>query len=115
LSFQILLAMIIGIVVGKLMGQSASVFAPLGALFIQLIKMLVVPLVFVSIVSGAASLGATQSAGRIGVTTIIYVFGTTFLAVLVAFAAGEFFRPRDSLETIRAFFPEQNYSQPVEK
>jgi len=107
--------MIIGIVVGKLMGQSASVFAPLGALFIQLIKMLVVPLVFVSIVSGAASLGATQSAGRIGVTTIIYVFGTTFLAVLVAFAAGEFFRPRDSLETIRAFFPEQNYSQPVEK
>ncbi len=117
LSFQILLAMIMGIVVGKLMGQSASVFAPLGALFIQLIKMLVVPLVFVSIVSGAASLGATQSAGRIGVTTIIYVFGTTFLAVLIAFAASEFFRPGAgiSLETIRAFFPEQNYSQPVEK
>lgn len=117
LSFQILLAMIIGIVVGKLMGESASVFAPLGALFIQLIKMLVVPLVFVSIVSGAASLGATQSAGRIGVTTIIYVFGTTFLAVFVAFAAGEFFQPGTgiSLESIRAFFPEQNYSQPAEK
>jgi len=79
LSFQILIAMLIGIVVGKLMGASANMFAPLGTLFIQLIKMLVIPLVFVSIVSGAASLGTTKSAGRIGITTdrksiCVYVF-----------------------------------------
>ena len=97
LSFQILLAMILGIVVGKIMGDTAGMFAPLGSLFIQLIKMLVVPLVFVSIVSGAASLGATQSAGRIGITTIIFVFFTTFLAVLVAFAAANIFKPGTGL------------------
>ena len=37
LSFQILLAMIIGIIVGKIMGDDAGMFAPLGSLFIQLI------------------------------------------------------------------------------
>ncbi len=112
LSFQILLAMILGIVVGKIMGDTAGMFAPLGSLFIQLIKMLVVPLVFVSIVSGAASLGATQSAGRIGITTIIFVFFTTFLAVLVAFAAANIFKPGTglSIDAIREFFPVQNYS-----
>lgn len=71
LSVRILIAMVLGIVVGRLMGESASVFTPLGTLFIQLIKMLVVPLVFVSIVSGSASLGATNSAGRIGIITIL--------------------------------------------
>lgn len=117
LSFQIILAMIIGIVVGKIMGQSASVFAPLGNLFIQLIKMLVVPLVLISIISGAASLGATQSAGKIGFVTIVYIFATTFLSVLVAFALGNFFQPGSgiSIESIRAFFPEQNYDQEVAK
>lgn len=112
LSFQILLAMILGIVVGKIMGDTAGMFAPLGSLFIQLIKMLVVPLVFVSIVSGAASLGATQSAGRIGITTIIFVFFTTFLAVLVSFAAANIFKPGTglSIDAIREFFPVQNYS-----
>ena len=119
LSFQILLAMILGIIAGKIMGESASVFAPLGDLFIQLIRMLVVPLVFVSIFSGAASLGTTRSAGRIGIITIAYVFTTTFIAVLIAIFAGELFRPGAgiSLESIRAFFPEQadnNVSQKME-
>jgi Na+/H+-dicarboxylate symporter len=117
LSFQILLAMVIGVVVGKLMGSEASVFAPLGSLFIQLIKMLVVPLVLISIISGAASLGASSSAGKIGVATLFYVFGTTFLAVLIAFAGGEFFRPGAglSLEAIKAFIPAGDYSQTPEK
>ena len=64
LGWWILVAMIAGIVAGIVMGGKASVFAPLGTLFIQLIKMLVVPLVGVSIISGAASLGSSRSAGR---------------------------------------------------
>ena len=54
LGFWILVAMVAGVVVGVAMGGDAKVFAPLGALFIQLIKMLVVPLVGISIVSGAS-------------------------------------------------------------
>ena len=47
IGMQVVIAMIIGAAVGALMGESAAVFAPLGAIFIHLIKMLVVPLVAV--------------------------------------------------------------------
>ncbi len=70
LGFWILVAMLLGIVVGIFMGNDASVFAPFGALFIQLIKMLVVPLVAVSIIAGAATLGGSRSAGKIGAVSI---------------------------------------------
>jgi Na+/H+-dicarboxylate symporter len=111
LSFQILLAMVIGIVVGKILGVQATVFAPLGTLFIQLIRMLVVPLVFISIVSGAASLGATKSAGRIGIVTIGYIFGTTLIAVLLAMFIGGIMKPGSgiAIETIHAFLPSETY------
>lgn len=117
LSFQIFVAMLIGILAGKLMGASSHMFAPLGTLFIQLIKMLVIPLVFVSIVSGAASLGTTRSAGRIGMITLFFVFATTFLSVFVAFGFGEWLKPGAgiSLESIRSFFPLQQYTETPHK
>ncbi|MCP3702210.1 MAG: cation:dicarboxylase symporter family transporter, partial [Alteromonas sp.] len=54
---QVVIAMIIGTAVGAFMGESAEMFAPLGAIFISLIKMLVIPLVAVALISGAAGLG----------------------------------------------------------
>ena len=66
IGFQVVVAMILGALVGALMGEQATVFAPLGTLFIQLIKMLVIPLVAVAILSGAANLGASPAAGKIG-------------------------------------------------
>lgn len=98
LGLWILIAMAVGIVVGALMGPSASIFAPLGSLFIQLIKMLVVPLVAISIISGAATLGDSKSAGRIGVISIAYILLTTLVAVLLAIGAGELFRPGAGLD-----------------
>ena len=93
LGWWILVAMIAGIVAGIVMGEKASVFAPLGMLFIQLIKMLVVPLVGVSIISGAASLGSSRSAGRIGIVSIGYIMLTTIIAVVIAIAAALIFKP----------------------
>ena len=75
------------------MGEGAAMFAPLGTLFIQLIKMLVVPLVAVSIVSGAATLGGSRSAGKIGVVSIGYILLTTVISIVIAIAAGLIFKP----------------------
>lgn len=97
LGFWILVAMVAGIAVGAVMGQGASVFAPLGTLFIQLIKMLVVPLVAVSIISGAASLGSSRSAGKIGVVSIGYILLTTVLSIVIAIVCGLLFKPGASL------------------
>ena len=93
LGFWILIAMLFGIVVGIYMGSDASVFTPLGTLFIQLIKMLVVPLVAVSIISGAATLGGSRSAGKIGFVSIGFIMITTLISVILALFAGEIFKP----------------------
>ena len=93
LGFWILVAMAAGIVVGVSMGESAAMFGPLGTLFIQLIKMLVVPLVAVSIISGAATLGGSRSAGKIGVVSIGYIMLTTVISIVIAIAAGLIFKP----------------------
>lgn len=117
LSIQILVAMVAGIIVGRLMGEPAAMFAPLGTLFIQLIKMLVVPLVFVSIVAGSASLGATNSAGKIGLVTILYILATTVVSVTIAFLVGAWLQPGSGIpvEMIRSFIPTETYSLQTEK
>lgn len=96
--FWIIIAMIIGIVVGVQMGDSASMFKPLGDLFIQLIKMLVVPLVLVSIISGAAALGETKSAGLIGFVSIGFMMVTTIISIVLALTLGEIFQPGASID-----------------
>ena len=93
LGLWILVAMIAGVAVGAIMGDEAKIFAPLGSLFIQLIKMLVVPLVGISIISGAASLGSSRSAGKIGFTSIGYILLTTVISIVIAIVAGLIFKP----------------------
>ena len=85
--------MVAGIAVGAIAGESAKMFAPLGTLFIQLIKMLVVPLVAISIISGAASLGGSRSAGKIGVVSISYIMLTTVISIIIAIIASLIFKP----------------------
>ena len=98
LGVWIIIAMAIGIVVGIIMGPEASMFKPLGDLFIQLIKMLVVPLVLVSIISGAAALGETKSAGLIGGLSIGYMMVTTVISITIALLLGVIFEPGTNLE-----------------
>ena len=97
LGFWILVAMVAGVVAGVVMGEGASVLTPLGTLFIQLIKMLVVPLVAISIISGAASLGSSRSAGKIGVVSIGYILLTTVISIVLAIIAGLIFKPGEGL------------------
>ena len=99
LGIWIIIAMIVGIVVGIFMGEDASIFKPMGDFFIQLIKMLVVPLVFISIISGAAALGETKSAGLVGGLSIGYMMLTTVIAISVALGLSVIFQPGTSIES----------------
>jgi Na+/H+-dicarboxylate symporter len=98
IGFQILIAMILGTIVGVMMGEGASVFAPLGTIFIHLIKMLVIPLIVISIISGAANLSDSPSAGKVGIGTIVFFLVTSAFAVAVALIAGEIFKPGVGLD-----------------
>ncbi|MCW8327403.1 dicarboxylate/amino acid:cation symporter [Photobacterium sp. SDRW27] len=85
--------MCVGTLVGAMMGHSASMFAPLGSIFIHLIKMLVIPLVAVAIISGAAGLGSSHSAGKVGFATLGFFGLTSAVAVTLALFMGEVFEP----------------------
>ena len=98
LGLWILGATVLGAVTGLILGKDAQMFAPLGNLFMQLIKMIVVPLVFFSLIGGAASLGRSGSAGKIGLLTFGYYGITTAVAVALGLAASEFFQPGRGIE-----------------
>jgi len=84
LHWQILIAMLVGTLVG-LLGGSKTVdwFAWLGVLFIRLLKMIIVPLVMTSIVTGIASVGTTKSLGRLFGKTLGYYVLSSALAAIV--------------------------------
>ncbi|QWG85616.1 dicarboxylate/amino acid:cation symporter [Bacillus mycoides] len=89
----ILIALFLGLVVGLTLNLAAPsifeplnqyAFNPLGQLFIRLIKMLVVPVVFISIVLWAAGLGDPKQLGRIGLKSISFFLVTTAVAISIA-------------------------------
>ena len=114
LSIWILIAMVVGILVGVAMGPDASVFKPLGDFFIQLIKMLVVPLVLVSIISGAASLGETKSAGLVGGISIGYMMLTTLVSIIVAILLAVIFQPGKGVDNEALLASEKEYVATVD-
>ena len=93
LGLWIIMATVLGAAAGLIMGPSAGIFAPAGALFMQLIKMVVVPMVFVSIVGGASSIGNSKGAGKIGFFTFLYYGATTAVSVALGLFVSELFKP----------------------
>lgn len=78
---RILLGLAAGAAVGYALGEGAIVLKPIGDVFIRLIRMIVVPLVFVVIVTGVASLSEPARLGSIGIKTAALYTLTTFIAV----------------------------------
>lgn len=70
-----------------------GIFYVVGQGFIRLMKMLVVPLVFASLVCGASAIGDTKSLGAVGGKTIVFYLCTTAVAVTVAITLGTIIRP----------------------
>ncbi len=90
---RILVALVLGIVAGLLWGEDAGAIKWIGDLFVRLIRMLVTPLVFLTIASGVAALADPKRLGSIGIKTLaMYVF-TTALAVTVGLTMASLFMP----------------------
>jgi Na+/H+-dicarboxylate symporter len=68
-------------------------FSLLADIFIRLIKMIVAPLVFSTLVVGVAKLGDIQSVGRIGGKTLLWFFGASFISLLLGLMLVNFFQP----------------------
>ncbi|HHV57062.1 MAG TPA: dicarboxylate/amino acid:cation symporter [Firmicutes bacterium] len=90
---KILIGFVLGAIVGLLVGPPAAALKPLGDLFIRLIKMLIVPLVFSSLVIGASSMGDVRKLGRVGAKTLAYYLVTTAVAVTIGLILATLLHP----------------------
>ncbi|MDW7759726.1 MAG: dicarboxylate/amino acid:cation symporter [Acidobacteriota bacterium] len=95
---KILIGLALGVVVGLVFGEKAAVIRPIGTVFIRLITMIVVPLVFVSLTLGTASLGDIKKVGRIGVKTFAYFTVTTIIAISLGLGLGNLLKPGTALD-----------------
>lgn len=93
LHVKILIGFVAGIVAGAVLGPTASVVKPLGDLFLRLIRMIIVPLVFSSLVVGAAGVGDVRKLSRIGGKTIVFFLVTTAIAVMIGLLLGNVIAP----------------------
>ncbi len=90
---RIIGALILGLIVGVVFGDIAEMLKPIGVLFINLIKMLIVPLVFVTLVSGVTSMKDLRKMGRIGGKTFVFYLITTAIAITIGLVVGTVLQP----------------------
>ncbi len=91
LHWQILIALLLAVLVGWITGTDAhlfgipfySLFDFVGKLFLNALKMLIVPLITASIIVGVAGIGGSEGIGRLGGKTLLYYLSTSLLAILV--------------------------------
>ncbi|NMB16115.1 MAG: dicarboxylate/amino acid:cation symporter [Firmicutes bacterium] len=94
---KIFIGLVGGIVAGAIFGPLSKSIAPVGTLFLNLIRMIIIPLVFSSLVVGAANIGDIRSLGRIGGKTVVFYLVTTGLAVIIGLVLANLIGPGQGL------------------
>jgi Na+/H+-dicarboxylate symporter len=90
---KIILGLLLGAAAGFVFREQAVFLKPLGTIFIRLISLVVVPLVFVSLFLGTASIGDIRKLGKIGAKTLAYYLTTTLIAILIGLVLVTAFKP----------------------
>lgn len=104
LHWKILIAMVIGLIVGLIFNslewQNVTIqwIKPFGTIFINLLKLLAVPLIFASLIKGVTSASDIASLSRIGIKTIAIYLMTTVIAIIFALVLVAIFQPGNSLD-----------------
>jgi Na+/H+-dicarboxylate symporter len=109
----IAIALVVGIIVGEILNLSfnnngtvtpdstlshiVSVFTVLTDIFLRLVKMIIAPLVFSTLVVGMAKMGDINTVGRIGIKALLWFFSASLLSLLLGMALVNFFEPGNAL------------------
>lgn len=93
LYFQVIIAIIIGILLGHFYPSFAIQLKPLGDGFIKLIKMMIAPIIFCTIVTGIAGMQNTKKVGRVGLKAILYFEVVTTIALIIGMVVINILQP----------------------
>ena len=96
LAYQILLGLVLGIIVGAVFFGNPAVetyLQPLGTIFINMIKMIVVPIIVSTLIVGVAGTGDLKQLGKLGGKTMLYFQVVSLIAIIVGLSAANIFQP----------------------
>jgi proton glutamate symport protein len=96
LAYQILIGLVLGIAVGAIFYDNPNVetyLQPIGTMFLNMIKMIVVPIIISTLIIGVAGTGDMKQLGKLGGKTLIYFEIVTTIAILVGLLAANIFKP----------------------
>jgi len=93
LYWQILIAFALSILYGLFFSEHVHIVAWMGDIFIKALKMIIIPLIFTSIISGIANVGSGDNLGRLGFKTIAYYLSTSTAALFTGLVIVNIFKP----------------------
>lgn len=123
LYFQVIVAVVLGVLLGVLAPASAVVMKPLGDAFIKLIKMIIAPVIFCTVVTGIAGMEDMKKLGRTGFYALLYFEVMSTLALVVGLLVVNLITPGTGLHidpatldpaTITAYVGPERMSGPVD-
>ena len=100
LTIAIFAALLLGILTGWLFPDFAVRLHVLAEIFLRMIKMIIAPLLFATLVVGIAGHGDVKSLGRLGVKTIVYFEVVTTIALFIGLGFANLFKPGEGMENI---------------
>lgn len=90
---KVMAGMVLGIISGYILKEQALILKPIGTLFINLIKMVVIPLIFFSILNGVTNMNDASTFGRVGSKAFFAYCFTTIFAVMIGLGFAIIFKP----------------------
>ena len=106
LIIAILIGAIAGIICGWLFGPAMVSVAWIGDLFLDTLKMMIIPLIIAAVISGVTSLGDIRKLGKVGGATLLYYATTTACAVLIGLFVVNLIQPGNGIEQLSNIVPE---------
>jgi len=113
LLWAILAGAVAGIICGWLFGERMQAVAWLGDLFLDILKMVILPLIIAAVISGIGSLGDVRKLGQLGGLTVGYYALTTAVAVLTGLILVNIIQPGSGIETLGSKLPENIAEEPA--
>jgi aerobic C4-dicarboxylate transport protein len=95
---QVLIAIVLGVLTGYLFPSFAPIARMLSDIFINMIKMIIAPVIFISIVLGIAGAGNLKKVGKVGIKALVYFEIITTFAIIIGLLTGNILRPGDGVK-----------------
>ncbi|TMV75730.1 dicarboxylate/amino acid:cation symporter, partial [Thioclava sp. BHET1] len=93
LYFQVIVAIVLGVLVGQFWPQTGAALKPLGDAFIKLVKMIIAPVIFLTVTTGIAGMSDMKKVGRVAGKALLYFIIFSTLALIIGLLVADVVRP----------------------